>query len=53
MKMEDGGYKLRVIVPCFVLHSTIYVCGFLEKDLMEVKTMLVLEPETGFEITVV
>jgi hypothetical protein len=53
MKMEDGDYTLRVIAPCFALHLTIYVCEFSEKDLMAVKTMLVLEPETGFEHMVV
>jgi hypothetical protein len=53
MKMEVGGYTLRVTAPCFVLHSTIYVCEFLEKDLTEVKTMLVLKQENGFVNTAV
>ncbi|KAI5392257.1 hypothetical protein KIW84_076878 [Lathyrus oleraceus] len=52
-KMEGGGFTLRVIAPCFVLHSTIYVCGFSEKGLMVVKTMLALEQEIGFVNTVV
>lgn len=46
--MEGGGFTLRVIAPCFVLHSTIYACGFSEKGLMVVKTMLALEQEIGF-----
>jgi hypothetical protein len=53
MKMEGGVYTLKVIAPCFVLHSTIYVYEFLEKGRMEVKTMLVLEQEAGFVIMAV
>jgi hypothetical protein len=47
MKMEGGDYMLRGRVSCFVLYSTTYVCGYLERVQMVVKKMLVLEQENG------
>ncbi|KAK2979107.1 hypothetical protein RJ640_022102, partial [Escallonia rubra] len=48
-----GGCILRDTAPCSAQLSAIYVCIYLEKDLLVVKWMPVLEHESGFLTMVV